>query len=196
MSSDPKAELLKVSSARDIDPCMVDAASSIEAKILLTLTEHSNLQAQTNYRFFQKLDQASAAAAQAVEAATAAKVQNERILERLARQDEDAAETKQTNQRIDKATQETNGKVKKLRSEMDQTIEERKLLMREREKKILEAEAARLRKEGLMVLPRQIGTIAKWLWSHFMTLLKALGAIALAWPILEWFWQHRPFFGH
>lgn len=92
---------------------------------------------------------------------------------------------------IDKTTRETNGKVKALRSEMDESNKNVKILMDEREGRILSEEADRLRREGLMVLPRKIGELVKLGSKYAGIALKWLGAVAVAWPALVWLWEHR-----
>lgn len=99
----------------------------------------------------------------------------------------------QTMQRIDKTTQETNGKVKVLRSEMDNQKDIVGGLMKERTEKILQDEADRLRKEGMLVIPRRVGGFLKWCGKWIYKALAWLGAIAIAWPALVWLWTHRPF---
>jgi hypothetical protein len=98
---------------------------------------------------------------------------------------------------IDTTTKETNGKVKKLRGEMDSVLPDRDTLMRERKNKIVDEEIARLRRDNLLVLPRTVGS---WLIAGYhrvlMPTLKFLGVVVLAWPVLHWLWQHRIFWGN
>ena len=107
----------------------------------------------------------------------------------LAQHGQALADGKATMERIDATTSETNGKVKKLRSEYDATKEDVCVVMKERKDKIISEEEDRLRREGMLVIPRRIGIFLKICWKYFGVALKWLGAIGIAWPALQWLWD-------
>jgi hypothetical protein len=203
--NDPKAELKKVSQPLGLNPAVVDESTSIEARSLLLQAETLNavlaqnvVREETNARLFQGLDDAKASAdeaktsaAQAVATATEAKAHGQAVLDKLNFQDERILGPIRADIAvIRKTTEETNGKVKVLRADVDP-------LMNERKKRLQDEEDNRLRREGLLVLPRTVGAALFWTWQHMIKpTMKAVSTFAVGLVVYEWIWNHRFFFGH
>lgn len=85
---------------------------------------------------------------------------------------------------------ETNGKVKVLRKEADDYGPKVKTMYHAYEEQITEEEAARLRRDNLLVVPRTLGKWIKGSWHYVQVALKWLGALGLAWPFIQWLIDH------
>lgn len=159
------------------------------------------LRTETDLRIFQKLDtltdshaRATLAVTQAVRSAGEAKEQGKIIIARLDHQDAsimprfDAQDVKLAG--IDATTKATNGRVNIIEPKVE-------VLTKERKQRILDEEAAKLKREGLLVLPKTLGAALLWLWKNAVNPgLKFLGLVAIAYPVLHWLWTHRIFWGH
>lgn len=92
---------------------------------------------------------------------------------------------------IDQTTKATNGRVNVIEPLLNSTVIDVAVIMSERKGRILKEETLRLQRDGLMVLPRKVGTVLKWCWKNILIVLQWLGAIGLAWPFLQWLWDHH-----
>lgn len=160
-------------------PQEVEDPNELRARIALLLVDLSG----TINEIKDKQESIRLTAVGAAEVAQKAHSQGQEILAKL--------------QTIDETTTNTNGKVKVLRSEMDGAKPDLQTLMKERTDKILDEESARLRREGLWVLPK---TIKAWVEGAWVKAIKPalvfLGSVSLAWPALRYLWEHRIFWGH
>ncbi len=168
------------------------------SQVLLELNKQNTMRDQTFAKIFDKFGKIEEATARAEESALEAKKHAATLIERIDTQDNKILpEIKQLIEVVDETTKQTNGKVKKLRVDVDEHTKALEPLTKEYRARILEEETAKLRRDGLLVLPRTVGTAIKAIYVKGINPgLKFLGIVAIAWPCLDWLWKHRIFWGH